>query len=54
MELSIKFEAGSINIIEGFHQNITFLSLKIEFVLEYSVDPDQKTFVQYFLWVFIP
>ena len=31
--------------IEGFHKNITFLSLEIEFVLEYNVDPDEKSFV---------
>ena len=36
----------------GFHKNISFLSLEIESVLEYSVDPDEKSFVQYFLWVF--
>ena len=36
MELSIKFETvksgRSIFYIEGFHKNITFLTLKIEFV----------------------
>ena len=56
MELSIKFERlgqdGKILYIEGFHKNISFLSLEIEFVLEFSVDPDDKSFVQYFLWVF--
>ena len=56
MELSIKFEwlgqDGQILYIEGFHKNISFLSLEIEFVLEFSVDPDDKSFVQYFLWVF--
>ena len=36
----------------GYHKNISFLSLEIESVLEYSVDPDEKSFVQYFLWVF--
>ena len=58
MELSIKFEMVKsgrpiLLCIEGFHKNITFLSLEIEFVLEYSVDPDEKSFEQYFLWVFI-
>ena len=38
--------------IEGFHKNISFLSLEIESVLKYSVDPEEKSFVQYFLWVF--
>ena len=38
--------------IEGFHKNISFLSLEIEFVLEHSVDSDEKSFVQYFHWVF--
>ena len=56
MELSIKFETvksgRSILYIEGVHKNITFLSLNIEFVLEYSVDADEKSFVQYFLCVF--
>ena len=56
MELSIKFERlgqdGQILYIEGFHKNISFLSLEIEFVLEFSVDPDDKSFVQYFLRVF--
>ena len=56
MELSIKFETvksgRSILYIEGFHKNISFLSLNIEFVLEYSVDADEKSFVQYFLCVF--
>ena len=51
MELSIKFETVEsgrpiLIYIEGFHKNITFLSLEIEFVLEYSVDPDEKSFVQ--------
>ena len=36
----------------GFHKNISFLSLEIESVLEYSVDPDEKSFVQYYLWIF--
>ena len=56
MELSIKFETiksgRPILYIEGFHKNITCLSLKIEFVLEYSVNPDDMSFVKYFLWVF--
>ena len=53
MELSIKFERLVFFIyIEGFHKNISYLSLEIESVLEYSVDPDEKSFVQYFLWVF--
>ena len=56
MELSIKFKtvksALPILYIEGFHKNITFPPLEIEFVIEYSVDPDEKSFVQYFLWVF--
>ena len=53
MELSVKFERlgqdGPFLYIEGFHKNISFLSLEIESVLEYSVDPDEKSFVQYFL-----
>ena len=56
MELSIKFERlgqdGPIYILRDFIKNISFLSLEIESVLEYSVDPDEKSFVQYFLWVF--
>ena len=56
MQLSIKFETVKsgwfILYIEGFHQKITLLSLNIEFVLEYSVDADEKSFVQYFLCVF--
>ena len=58
MELSIKFETVKsgwsilYKCIEGFHKNITFLSLNIEFVPEYSVDADEKSFVQYFLCVF--
>ena len=56
MELSIKFKTvksgQSILYIEVFHKNITFLSLNIEFVLEYSEDADEKSFVQYFLCVF--
>ena len=49
MELSIKFERLGQNgplYIEGFHK---FLSLEIESVLEYSVDPDEKSFVLYLL-----
>ena len=49
IELSVKFERLDQ---EGLHKNISFLSLEIESVLEYSVDPDEKSFVQYFLWVF--
>ena len=55
MELSIKFERlgqdGPFYILRDFIK-IFHLSLEIEFVLEYSVDPDEKLFVQYFLWVF--
>ena len=55
MELSIKFERlgqdGPFYIFRNFIKNISFLSLEIEsvLVLEYSVDPDEKSFVQYFL-----
>ena len=53
MELSIKFERlgqdGPFYISRDFIKNISFLSLEIESVLEYSVDPDEKSFVQYFL-----
>ena len=51
MELSIKFERlgqdGPFYILRDFIKNISFLSLEIESVLEYSVDPDEKLFVQY-------
>ena len=53
IELSIKFERlgqdGPFYILRDFIKNISFLSLQIESVLEYSVDPDEKSFVQYFL-----
>ena len=53
MELSIKLERlgqdGPFYILRDFIKNILFLSLEIESVLEYSVDPDEKSFVQYFL-----
>ena len=56
MELSIKFERlgqdGPFYILREFIKNISFLSLEIESVLEYSVDSDEKAFVQYFIWVF--
>ena len=51
MELSIKCEGRPILYIEGFHKKYYIRSLEIEFVLEYSIDPSQKSFVQYFLWV---
>ena len=50
MELSIKFERlgqdGPFYILRDFIEIFHF------FLLEYSVDPDEKSFVQYFLWVF--
>ena len=53
IELSVKFERlgqdGPVYILRNFIKNISFLSLEIESVLEYSVDPDEKSFVQYFL-----
>ena len=53
MELSIKFERlgqdGPFYILRDFIKNISFPSLEIESVLEYSVDPDEESFVQYFL-----
>ena len=54
IELSTKFETvkSGILYIEGFHKDITFLSLNNEFVLEYSVDADEKLFTQYFICVF--
>ena len=57
MELSIKFERlgqdGPFYILRDFiKKKISFLSLEIESVLEYSVYPDEKSFVQYFLWIF--
>ena len=36
-------------ILRDFIKNISFLSLEIESVLEYTIDPDEKSFVQYFL-----
>ena len=52
MELSIKCKGRPILYIEGFHKKYYIPSLEIEFVLEYSIDPSEKSFVQYFLWVF--
>ena len=53
MEFSIKFERlgqdGPFYILRDFIKNISFFSLEIESVLEYRVDPDEKSFVQYFL-----
>ena len=53
IELSVKFERlghdGPFYILRDFIKNISFLSLEIESVLEYNVDPDEKSFVQYFL-----
>ena len=46
---SIKFELlgqdGPFYILRDFIKNISFLSLEIESVLEYNVDPDEKSFV---------
>ena len=46
MEMSIKFERlgqdGPFYILRDFIKNISFLSLEIESVLEYSVGPDEK------------
>ena len=53
MESSIKFERlgqdGPFYILRDFIKTISFLSLEIESVLIYSVDPGEKSFVQYFL-----
>ena len=52
MELSIKCEGRPILYIEGFHKKYYIPSLETEFVLEYSIDPSEKSFGKYFLWVF--
>ena len=56
MGLSIKFETvksgRSILYNERFHKKCYISFSEDRVCLEYSVDPGEKSFVQYFLWVF--